>query len=268
MRRIGPAFLYLTAALLGIVIATAGALPASVAAAFAVGASKGQLSLANVAGSALHGRADATIQGLAPGQPPLTVRNIEWTIDKWHLLWGEVVCVLKSKGPELNGAAEVTRGFGHVTARNVQFELPASLITANVPEAKGWTTPGVVVVKSELLTIGSGGINGAAELNWRGAQAPDLGNIGEYRAVLKGSGAGPVAVELRTMQGQLRLDGRGEFTFSKGLRMGVTIDIQGPSRDRLLPFLALIGSQRPDGTVAIEINSQSPGRPAAGMKQS
>ena len=70
------------------------------------------------------------------------------------------------------------------------------------------------------------------------------------------------------MQGQLRLDGRGEFTFSKGLRMGVTIDIQGPSRERLLPFLALIGSQRPDGTVAIEINSESPGRPVAGMKQS
>ncbi len=268
MRRIGIALVYLAAAIVGIVIATVGALPASVAAALAVEASKGQLNLTNVSGTAFKGKADATIRGLVPGQAPLTIQNINWTIDKWPLLWGEVVCALQSKGPELNGAGEITRGSGRVTARNVRFEMPASMVTAHVPEARGWNTPGVVNVKADQLSFTPAGIVGSAELIWRGAQAPDIGDIGEYRALLKGAGTGPVQVDLKTTQGSLRLDGRGEFSMSGGLRMGVTIDIQGPMRDRLMPLLALLGRQQPDGTVAIEINSQVPGRPAAAMKQS
>lgn len=268
MRRAGIVFLYIIAALLGIGIATVGALPASVTAAFAVENSNGQLALANVSGTAFNGRADATIRGFAAGQPPLTVRNIEWTISKWPLLSGTVVCALHSKGPELNGVAEVTRASGRVTARNVRIELPASLISSRVPEASGWTTPGIVAVNADQLVVTPTGLTGTAELNWRGAQAPDLGSIGEYRATLKGTDAGPVKVELMTMEGQVRLDGRGEFTLATGLRMGVTIDIQGPSRDRLMPLLGLFGRQQPDGTVAVEINSQPPMRPAAVMKQS
>jgi len=268
MRRIGIAFLYIIAALLGIGVATVGALPASVTAAFAVESSNGQLALANVSGTAFNGRADATIRGFAPGQPPLTVRNIEWRISKWPLLLGTVVCSLQSKGPELDGAAELTRASGGVTARNVRIEFPAALISSRVPEASGWTTPGTVAVKADQLVATPSGLTGTVELNWRGAQTPDLGNIGEYRATLKGTDAGPVKVELTTMHGQVRLDGRGEFTFVNGLRMGVTIDIQGPSRDRLMPLLGLFGHRQPDGTVTVQINSKPPVRPAAVMKQS
>jgi Type II secretion system (T2SS), protein N len=268
MRKILSIPLYTMAALVGICIATIGSLPASVAAGLARQATNGDVEFTNLSGTALHGRGNATIRGLAPGQPPLTIRNVEWTINKWQLLLGEVVCVLQSSGPEMNGRAEVTSGFGHLSARNVRFEMPASLISARIPEARSWTTPGVVEVKIERLAVASSGIAGAGELNWRGAQAPDLGDLGEYRANFKGGGTGPMQIDLKTMRGSLRLAGRGEFTAAKGLRMGVTIDFEGPRRAEVMPFFALIGQPQPDGSVAIEINSQLPGRSAAGVNQS
>lgn len=261
MVRLGNALLYALVALLAVAGATLSVLPASVAARMVSTGTKGQFKLTNVSGTAWNGRGDANIAPLAPGQAPLVIHNVEWTVHRWRMLMGELAIALQFNGPELSGGVELTRSFSEVLARNVRVSLPASLVTMNVPAAREWKTPGVVQVTAESLAITARGIRGVGELNWRGAEAVGIGAIGDYRALVKGNGEGPAAVDLTTVRGQIRLEGRGELSPNNQLRMNVNLNVDGPNRAMLLPLFGMIGAQQPDGSVAIEIDSRKASPP-------
>jgi hypothetical protein len=267
MRGLGTYFLYGLIGLIAIAGATLTMLPATLAARIIGAASEGRMTLGNVSGTAWEGRGDATFAAPQRGQPPITIRNIDWSVRKGRFLVGELALDLKFNGPEINGTAELARGFSYITLRNVRAAFPAAFVAAHVPAARSWNSPGTVDVKSESFTMTARTVEGAAEVLWQGAEATGIGMLGDYRALLKGNGQGPAKVDLTTVRGQLRLDGRGEFTLTSGIRMGVTIDVQGPNREQLLPLLGFIGKQRADGSVAVEIDSRQTVRPA-GMKQS
>ncbi len=264
MGRFGTFMLYALVAVLAVVGATLSVLPASVAAGLMAAGTKGQFRLTNVSGTAWNGRGDANIASFTPGQAPLVIRNVEWTVQRWRILVGELALALRFNGPELSGSVAVTRSFNQILARNVRLSLPASLVTVNVPAAREWKTPGMVQITSDNLTITPRGIRGVGELNWRGAEAVGIGAIGDYRALLKGNGEGPAAVDLTTVRGQIRLEGRGELSPNNQLRMNVNLNVDGPNRTMLLPLFGMIGKQQPDGSVAIEIDSRkAPPRPAS-----
>lgn len=262
MGRLGQALLYTLVALLAVAGATLSVLPASIAAHLVAAGTKGQFKLTNVSGTAWNGRGDATIAPFSPGQAPLVIHNVEWTVQRWRMLMGELAMALQFNGPELSGSAGVTRSFNEVLARNVRVSLPASLITTNVPAAREWKTPGVVQVTAESLAITARGIRGVGELNWRGAEAAGIGAIGDYRALVKGNGEGPAAVDLTTLRGQIRLEGRGALSPNNQLRMNVNLNVDGPNRAMLLPLFGMVGAQQPDGSVAIEIDSRKIAPPA------
>jgi hypothetical protein len=259
--------LYLLVAGLAVIGATLSVLPASVAAGLIATGTKGQFKLTNVSGTAWSGRGDANVAPFAPGQAPLVIRNVEWTVQRWRMLMGELALALRFNGPELSGGVDVTRSINQILARNLKVSLPASLVTVNVPAAREWKTPGMVQLTSDSLLFTPRGIRGVGELNWRGAEAVGIGAIGDYRALVKGSGEGPAAVDLTTLRGQIRLEGRGELSPNNQLRMNVNLNVDGPNRALLLPLFGMIGRQQPDGSVAIEIDSRKAPRPAP-MKRS
>lgn len=267
MGRIATFTLYGAVVLTAVGAATIANLPAALVAPYAGPATHGQVVLANVSGTVLAGRGDATIR--LPNAPqPLVVQNLEWNLRLLPLLLGEGVVGLRSSGPQFKGQATLVAGFGHRGARDVQVEFPAQLVTIHMPLAQAWNTPGSVNLKAAALTLHPEGVEGTAEAQWHGAHADGLGALGEYRATLKGSGKGPAKVELATLKGALRLNGRGDLTPAGVLKMGVDIDFQGPDRDRLLPLLGMLGTQRPDGTVSIQVDSQQNARPGPGGRPS
>lgn len=268
MGRLGTSLLYVLVALVAIAGATLSVLPASFAARLIATGTKGQLKLTNVSGTAWNGRGDVNVAPFAPGQAPFVIRNVEWTAQRWRMLVGEMALALRFNGPEVSGGVDVTRSFNELLAQNLRVSLPASLVTTNVPAARDWKTPGIVQLTSDSLAITPRGMRGVGELNWRGAEAVGIGAIGDYRALVKGNGEGPAAIDLTTLRGQIRLEGRGELSPNNQLRMNVNLNVDGPNRAMLLPLFGMIGAQRPDGSVAIEIDSRKAAPPRAPMKSS
>lgn len=128
--------------------------------------------------------------------------------------------------------------------RGLQLTLPAEVIAAFAPALDALGPAGELRVRSDDLRFEGPSVLGLAELEWRQvrlARAPGI-DLGSHLARLRGGGS-KVDIELATIDGPLRLNGRGTWSRDAGLQMTGTIDQDAPQTAPLARFLEGICTQ-------------------------
>lgn len=228
--------------------ATIVSLPASVAGRIAASASNGQVALVNAGGTIWNGRGDLSI---ALDGRPLAVRGIQWRILWSRLLAGELCATLDFSGDDLRGRAVVAQTFGATALRDVDLALPAEWIAERVPLLAAWGVSGAVAVKAREARFDDASVTAEGEIVVRQASAARLGPLGDYRVTAAPAGA-KTAFKIATLAGPLQLSGAGELGAHGDLQLAGAVIADAGSRERLGPFIAMLGPRREDGTVAIQ----------------
>ncbi len=233
-------------------------LAATVPAAFVaprIAAATGQpVEIDGAAGTLWKGEARARVA--PPNAAPIAVERIEWRFLPLRLAAGEIAVALRVTAAGLTAGLEAARGFSGYRLRDLKGEGEAKALGLLSPIVATWQPGGTLAFAAERLDWDGKALSGEARLEWRSVTTAlsEVRPLGSYRATLRATG-GPATVELATLDGALRLAGRG--TLDPGGRVAFSGEARAEAARAadLAALLALLGPRRPDGAHAIEWRS-------------
>jgi general secretion pathway protein N len=236
------------AAYAGFLIAT---IPATLVATRVGPASGIDLMLSDASGTLWSGRASARI-GTSTGYVGLD--SLRWTFLPLRLAAGQVAFELRASGPGIEGHASVARGISRWEVSDARGEAQAPLAIAIVPWIATWRPEGSLAINASSVSWDDGGVRGDATVEWRRAAVAlsEVRPLGSYRVTAHAEG-GPMQLSLTTIEGPLRVTGRGSLTPPQRVAFTGEAHGEGDSAKALAPLLDLIGPPRPDGARAIEM---------------
>jgi general secretion pathway protein N len=224
-------------------------LPARVAAPQIESLSKGGIAIDDADGTVWHGSARAVVA--TPGGR-LALDRVEWRFKPSRLVAGKLAYDVAATAPGVHARLEAARSpsrweFGAIDAR-----ASAEALVAAVPWISAWRPEGAVAITSPALATDGNDLHGEARVEWRGAAVglSEVKPLGTYRADLRAGGPG-AAIALSTVDGPLRLSGKGTLTLPARLEFSGEARAEGPNAAALEPLLNLLGPRRPDGARAL-----------------
>jgi len=231
----------------------AAGIPASFIAARVSAASAGRINVTDAEGTIWHGSAKARV--IAPGAP-LFVDNVEWRFLPARLAAARLAYALRASAPGLEASAEVARGFAEWEARDTTARVEGAVIAALSPAAAALHPEGVMTASVPAIRWTESTVNGNGALEWRNAAVSlsEVHPLGSYRAEAIGED-GAVKFTVSTVDGALRVSGRGELTLPSRVSFSGEARGEGPQAALLDPLLDLIGPKRADGARAIELRT-------------
>ena len=192
------------------------------------------------------------------GQARASGLPIQWRLRPASLAAGRVGFDIHVNEAGLKAAGEVGRSLRAWHVQGLKAEGSAAAAAALLPVLAPWRPEGSVVLDAPSLAWTDSAIEGAASLEWRAAAIgiSDVRPLGTYRAQLRGEG-GEARIALATLDGALRLAGRGTLTPRGQLAFRGEARAEGPQAGALQPLLDLIGPRRPDGSRTFGVGSGS-----------
>lgn len=232
MRRI----LLLAAAIVLFALAGAALAPASLAGLAVERATRGAATFAGAEGTIWRGRATLMTAG---AQLPL-----DWTLDAWPLLRGELRVHLEApEGAVAAPQGVIALGQGGVELAGVRIVFPAALLAT---PARAFIRPaGEITLVSPALTLQQRSAAGDAGITWRNAQLVVAGGgaitLGTVTTTLTAAGdrlAGPIVNE----GGDVEIGGNVELTAPATLEVTMTVRPRSGSESPLARTLAAIAT--------------------------
>ncbi|MEK6212286.1 MAG: type II secretion system protein N [Pseudomonadota bacterium] len=230
------------------VIATA---PATLVDAGLQRASHGRLRLAEAQGRLWSG--SGQIEFRDSGGRIGVAKNLAWRFLPESLLRGRLVCEVG-----LDQSAKrfpVTISLSRIEIANAEISLPAAVLGLGVPKLAPLGLTGDVLLRVASLSIERKEMQGNATLQWRdaGSVLTPISPLGDYELRLDGEGA-TVHAYLRTIQGPLRLDGKGSWTHGDSPAFLAMARVPPQHQQQLAPLLRLIAVQRSEGSFELQLN--------------
>ena len=126
-------------------------------------------------------------------------------------------------------------GLASLTVHDLDVELPGEALGSASPALHNLGPQGRIRVRSEKLQLDRDSVLGLAEVEWRQMRVahPQEIELGSHVARLRGGG-GKVDIELGTLEGPLKLAGRGAWTREGGFSVAGSAEPHAP---RLAAFL-------------------------------
>lgn len=235
------------------VLALIATAPATLADAALQRASEGRLRLAEAHGTFWSGAGLLEIRD-ARGQTGIS-REFAWRFLPLSLLLAHLVCEVK-----LENASKrfpVTLSASGVELANAEIHMPAAALGLAVPRLAPLGLTGDVLFHVTTLTITRHTVAGEATLQWRaaGSNLTPVSPLGDYELRLDGEGR-TVSAVLRTIDGPVRLDGRGTWTQGSKPEFLATIRVLPQHQEQLAPLLRLIAVEQGAGN--FELSSNQP----------
>jgi general secretion pathway protein N len=229
-------------------IATA---PATLADAGLRGASDGRLRLTDAQGTLWSGSGQLEIRDT--GGRTGVARSLAWRVAPESLLRGRLVCEVG-----LEQAATrfpVTLSLSRIELANADISLPALVLGLGVPKLAPLGLTGDVLIHVASLSIARDGIKGNATLQWRaaGSSLTPVSPLGDYELRLEGEGPA-VHAFLRTIEGPLRLDGKGSWAHGASPAFLAMARVPPQHQQQLAPLLRLIAVERGEGRFELQLN--------------
>lgn len=206
-------------------------------------AGRGRVVLADVpTGDAAESRSRDTVAGVVlPGA-------FRWQLSPWPLIVGVLDARIEHdsmKRPVVvsGNTAELRISAGALTLPPVDLDRLGS----------PWNTirpTGTLTVSWENVTLRSGRFDGRAaiELSQAASALTPVRPLGAYRIEIVGSGS-QAQVQMNTLSGPLRLEGRGTWDARRGLRFTAEAKADESERFRLQSLLGLLGRRDGDRTI-------------------
>jgi general secretion pathway protein N len=214
-------------------------------------ASDGRLRMAEAQGTVWSGSGQIEIRD--EGGKNGIARRLAWRLLPESLLRGHLVCEL-SLAPSA-GRFPVTLSWSGVEVENARLILPASALGLAEAKLVPLGLGGEVLIHTSRLSIARRSIDGTATLQWRGAGSnlTSVSPLGDYELRLDGAGA-TVHAYLRTIEGPLRLDGKGSWTQGNRPAFAAMAQVAPQHQQALGPLLRLIAVDRGEGRFELLLN--------------
>jgi general secretion pathway protein N len=230
------------------VIATA---PATLIDARLQHASHGRLRLAEAHGTLWSGSGQIEVRDSA-GRIGVA-KDLAWRFLPESLLRGRLVCEVG-----LDQSAKrfpVTISLSRIKVANADVSLPATVLGLGLPKLAPLGLTGDVLLHVASLTIERKEMQGNATLLWRdaGSVLTPISPLGDYELRLDGEGA-TVHAYLRTIQGPLRLEGKGSWANGNNPVFLATAQVAAEHQQQLAPLLRLIAVERGEGNFELRLN--------------
>ncbi|HEV8259156.1 MAG TPA: type II secretion system protein N [Burkholderiales bacterium] len=180
-------------------------------------------------------------------------KNVAWRFLPESLLRGHLVCEVG-----LDQSAKrfpVTISLSRIELANADISLPAKVLGLGVPKLAPLGLTGDVLLHVASLTIERKEMRGNATLQWRdaGSVLAPISPLGDYELRLDGEGA-TVHAYLRTIQGPLRLEGKGSWANGNHPVFLATARVPAQHQQQLAPLLRLIAVDRGEGSFELQLN--------------
>ena len=192
---------------------------------------------------------DAARAAGSPVLPGVAVPGrLSWELRRLPLVFGLIDAQV-----QLVGMSDTVRLSGHIGELRVaagRLALPSvDLGRLGSP----WNTirpAGSLELRWDGLVFRDNGFEGRAEIDLRGMASAltPVRPLGDYRIELRGDG-GRAALGIQTLQGPLRLSGKGTWDARAGVRFDAEASADESERQRLDAFLGMIGRRVGDRTI-------------------
>jgi general secretion pathway protein N len=214
-------------------------------------ASQDRLRLAEAQGTLWSG--SGQIEFRDPGGRTGVSKNFAWRFLAESLLRGRLVCEV-----ELDQSAKrfpVTISLSRIEIANAEISLPAAVLGLGVPKLAPLGLTGEVLLHVASLAIERKEMQGNATLQWRdaGSVLTPISPLGDFELRLDGEGA-TVHAYLRTIQGPLRLEGKGSWANGDHPVFLATARVPARHQLQLAPLLRLIAVERGEGNFELQLN--------------
>lgn len=195
-------------------------------------------------GTVWHGAARAEV-AVPIGWLPID--SLAWRVQPAELLRGRIAFALDAQAAGLAAQGRIARGLASWHASG-QANGDASFFTALSPLAGTWRPEGSLALSTDDFSWDEREARGTVQADWREAAVAlsQVRPLGTYRATLRAEGA-TGKIDLATVDGPLRITGRGDLAFPSRFTFNGEARAQGPQAASLDPLLELLGPRRPDG---------------------
>lgn len=148
----------------------------------------------------------------------------------------------------------VTIFWSRIELVNADIRLPAAALGLGVPKLAPLELTGEVQLQVSSLSIGRSATRGSATLQWRaaGSALSPVSPLGDYELRLEGEGPA-VRATLHTLQGPLRLDGKGSWTHGDSPAFLAMARVPPQHQQQLAPLLRLIAVERGNGSFELQL---------------
>ena len=226
-------------------------MPASVFAPRAMSASRGALALSDAHGTAWNGSAHAVVSTTGGA---IAFDEVRWRFLPERLASGRIAFAISAAGAGANGHATLERGWSDWSLHALEARIEATAASAALPWMAPWRPEGIVTLAAPDLKWSGNEARGALQAEWRGAAVAlsPVHPLGSYRLEAQGDG-GPMKISLATIEGPLRVTGRGTFNPPSRASFSGEARAEGEAARTLDPLLDLMGPRRADGARSLEL---------------
>jgi len=214
-------------------------------------ASEGRLLLVEARGTLWSGSGQIEVRD--SGGRSGIAKSLAWRFLPESLLRGRLVCDV-----ELGQSGKrfpVTISLSRIEIANAEINLPAKVLGLGVPKLAPLGLTGDVLLRVASVSIKSKEMQGNATLQWldAGSVLTPISPLGDYELRLDGEGA-TVHAYLRTIQGPLRLEGKGSWANGNHPVFLATAQVASQHQQQLGPLLRLIAVDRGEGSFEVQLN--------------
>jgi general secretion pathway protein N len=227
----------------------AAGVPASFVAARVSAHTQGRVQLIEPEGTAWNGKARAIVTSPSGA---VAVDHIEWQFRPARLASLRLAFDVRAALAGLDAGFEIGRSPGAWEARDVKAAGDVAALSALFPLLAAWRPEGTFSLASPAFSWDGRTARGEARLTW-GRAAVALSAVrplGNYHASLNAN-EGPVHFRVNTLEGALRIEGKGTFTPSGQVEFSGDARAEGANTAALDPLLDLLGPRRADGSRAL-----------------
>jgi len=232
------------------VLALAVLAPATLIDARLESASGGRLRLAEAQGSVWSGAGWIELRD-AEGRAGVA-RRFAWRVLPESLLRGRLVAEVRL---EQNAKPfRLTLSPSRLEIADAGIDLPAAALGLGVPRLAALRLTGDVMVRIPHLSLERGRIDGDATLQWRaaGSALTPVSPLGAYEVQLTAAGPAMHAA-LRTLEGPLQLEGKGDWTNGAAPSFLATARVPAQLQEQLAPLFRVIAVERGAGTFELRL---------------
>jgi len=229
--------LYCAAGALAYLVALSAMLPASWISRALERASQDRLLVRAPAGNLWAG--NARVYARERSGPPLELGEL-----RWKTAWSGLLAAKLASDVAFGDAerpVHVELSLAGLSVQGLDLALPGRVLASFVPGLETLGPGGELRVRSESLRVDDDSILGVAEIEWRQvrlSRAPGL-DLGSHVAKLRGAGS-RVDIELATLEGPLRLNGKGSWNREAGLKMTGSAEHAAQAPPELPQFLRAV----------------------------
>jgi len=214
-------------------------------------ASDGRIRLTEARGTLWSGAGQIEVRD-AGGRTGIA-KNLAWRLLPESVLRGRLICEVEVD--QSGRRFPVTMSMSRIEISNAEINLPAAVLGLGVPKLAPLGLTGEVQLRVTSMSIESKEMQGNATLQWRdaGSVLTSISPLGDYELRLDGEGT-TVHAYLRTIQGPLRLDGKGSWVNGKNPVFLATANVPAQHQQQLAPLLRLIAVDRGEGSFELRLN--------------